>query len=231
MASSLFLRALRICDPQHLDAELTFLRTSFSRLAYPKHVLDQALSQAKRTFYSGPRTRPERQPTLCLPFVEELQCLQGPLKKAGADLAFRQTNTLRRNLVRTSPPSERQVGAYAISCSSCPRQYIGETGAGLEKRISQHKYAIRCANDNNAIFVHMRDESHRPDWNTARLLHRSSDVHTRRLVEAATIKTVPNYNLKPGFVKIDNIMSDYICKLVPDLHHPYLNPPAPPDSP
>ena len=66
VSSSLFLRALRICDPQHLDAELAFLRTSFTRLAYPKHVLDQALSQAKRTFYTGPRTRPDqRQPTLC----------------------------------------------------------------------------------------------------------------------------------------------------------------------
>ena len=54
VVSSLFLRALRICDPEHLDAELAHLRTSFSRLAYPKHVLD------KRTFYIGPRTRPEQ---------------------------------------------------------------------------------------------------------------------------------------------------------------------------
>ena len=128
-------------------------------------------------------------------------------------------------------PSRGRLGTvqYAISCSSCPRQYIGETGAGLDKRISQHKYAIRCANDNNAIFVHMRDEGHRPDWNTARLLHRSSNVHVRRLVEAAIIKTVPNYNLKPGFVKIDDILSQYVTCHIPSTLHPYLPPPIPPD--
>ena len=72
VVSSLFLRALRICDLEH-DAELAHLRTSLACLAYPKHVLDQALSQAKRTFYNGPRTRPDHQPTLCLPYVEGLQ--------------------------------------------------------------------------------------------------------------------------------------------------------------
>ena len=75
VVSSLFLRALRICDLEHLDAELAHLRTSFARLAYPKHVLDQALSQAKRTFYNGPRTRPDHQTTLCLLYVEGLQSL------------------------------------------------------------------------------------------------------------------------------------------------------------
>ena len=74
VVSSLFLRALRICDLEH-DAELAHLRTSLACLAYPKHVLDQALSQAKRTFYNGPRTRPDHQPTLCLPYVEGLQSL------------------------------------------------------------------------------------------------------------------------------------------------------------
>ena len=164
-----------------------------------------------------------------MPYVEGLQCLQGPLKKAGASLTFRHTNTLRRSLVHTSPPNESQVGVYAVPCSSCHLQYIGETGAGIDKRIKQHKYAIRCANGDNAIFAHMRDEAHRPDWNSARLLHKSTDVHVRRLVEAAIIKTTPNYNLKPGFVKIDTIMSNFVIQNIPATNHPYLNPPAPPD--
>ena len=75
----------------------------------------------------------------------------------------------------------------------------------------------------------MRDEDHRPDWTAARLLHRSSDVHVRRLVEAAIIKTVPNYNLKPGFVKIDNILAKFVVQNIPSTAHPYLTPPIPPD--
>ena len=162
--------------------------------------------------------------------MEGLQDLQGPLKKAGVSLTFRQANTLRRSLVHTSPPEESKVGVYAIPCSSCHQQYIGETGAGLDKRIYQHQYAIRSNNENNAIFIHQRDKSHCPDWSSARLLHKSTDVQTRRLVEAAIIKTTPNFNLKPGFVKIDNIMSQFVCNLIPDTKHPYLSPP-PPDPP
>ena len=108
------------------------------------------------------------------------------------------------------------MGVYVVPCSSCHQQYIGETAAGIEKRITQHKNAIRCANGDNAIFVHQRDQAHRPDWTSALLIHRSTDVPTLRLVEAAIIKTTPNYNLKPGFDKIYDIMSQDVCNHIPD---------------
>ena len=77
---SLFLRALRICDPQFLDFELTHLRQSFSRLGYPPRFISQALSQAKRSFYSPPppptpTPPPPKPPVLCLPYIAPLQNL------------------------------------------------------------------------------------------------------------------------------------------------------------
>ncbi|XP_037783466.1 uncharacterized protein LOC119579618, partial [Penaeus monodon] len=73
VATSLFLRALRICDPQYLDGEIVFLRRSFSKLGYLGHVLDAALSRARRTFFhdSPPKETPHL-PVLSLPYTEEI---------------------------------------------------------------------------------------------------------------------------------------------------------------
>ncbi|XP_037774405.1 uncharacterized protein LOC119570940 [Penaeus monodon] len=71
VATSLFLRARRICDPQHLEGEIVFLRRSFSKLGYPGHVLDAALFRARHTFYhdSPPKETPHL-PVLSLSYTE-----------------------------------------------------------------------------------------------------------------------------------------------------------------
>ena len=118
VATSLFLRALRICDPQYLDGEIDFLRRSFSKLGYPRHVLDAALSRARRTFYSdSPPNETPHLPVLSLPYTDEIYSLRRPLQSLNCRLAFHQVNTLRRNLVHTCPPSSTKVGTYAIPVS------------------------------------------------------------------------------------------------------------------
>ena len=200
VASSLFLRALRICDPQYLDEEIKFLRLSFMKLGYPSHFLDAALSRARRTFYqvSPPRETPQL-PVLSLSYTEEVYSLRRPLHPLNCRLSFRQVNTIRHNLVRTSPSAPSKVGTYAIPCSSCDRQYFGETGASLSKRVSQHKYAISRGHSTNAHFCHQWDTGHQIDWSAARIVFPSADVHARRLVESSLINKLPNINLNSGF--------------------------------
>ncbi|XP_063592242.1 uncharacterized protein LOC134769443, partial [Penaeus indicus] len=229
VATSLFLRALRICDPQYLDGEIDFLRRSFSKLGYPRHVLDAALSRARRTFYheSSPKETPHL-PTLSLPYTEEIHSLRRPLHTLNCRLVFRQVNTLRRNLVHTSPPSSSKVGTYAVPCGSCDKQYFGETGASLTKRLSQHKYAISRGHNNNALFCHQWDTGHQMDWSAARIVFPSADVHARRLVESSLIKLLPNFNLNSGFSPADSLLASHILRLLPYAGHPAHIPPDPP---
>ena len=213
--ASLFLRALRICDPPFLDEEIDFLRQSFSKLGYPSHILDSSLSHAKRKFYRSTPPKPSPDlPILSLPFTTELTSLQRPLRPH-CKLVFRQTNTLRRNLVRTSPASSTHSGTYSIPCSSCDLQYFGETGASLRKRITQHKYAVSRGHENNALFQHQWQTGHRIDWDGARLIFPSTDVHSRRLVESSLIRRLPNFNLNLGFSAVDNFLATYILRLLP----------------
>jgi len=80
-------------------------------------------------------------------------------------LAYCTPSTLKSALVYTGPPRNKRGVVYQVKCNACPTQYIGETGNTLEKRIRDHKYAIRTCNDNNAIFKHLSETGHTMDLN------------------------------------------------------------------
>ncbi|XP_069973871.1 uncharacterized protein [Penaeus vannamei] len=167
VATSLFLRALRICDPQYLDGEIDSLRRSFSKLGNPRHVLDVALSRV---------------------------------------------NTLHRKLVHTCPPSTSKVGTCAVPRVSCEKQYFGEIGASLTKRLAQHKYAISRGHNNNALFCHRWDTGHQMDWKSVRIVFPFADVHARRLVESSLIKLLPNFNLNSVFSPADSLLASHMLR-------------------
>ena len=216
--SSLFLRAFRLCDPCFLDEEISFLRSSFSRLAYPPHIISQALSRAKKTHFT-PRPSPldheDRPAFLSLPFIQPLQPLQNKLRP-DIHVAFRQTNTIKKNLVHTRPRDDNppSSGVYSIPCADCPSQYIGMTGRTLEKRKTEHQRDVRKADPSNALFCHLRDYQHRIDWNSARILFSSQNYFTRRLVESAEIATSNNFNLKAGDVQVDPVLASFIHNVI-----------------
>ena len=227
VASSLFLRALRICDAQFLDNEIQHLQHSFGSLGYPSHVLKEALARAKRTFYTPRPKDNTKLPVLCVPHLEELQSLQRPLLALNTKLAFRQTSTLRRSLVHTAPPPDRfPKGTYTIPCKQCHLQYFGQTGHTLKKRISEHKSYIRVGNTSSAIFCHLRDENHHMDWDAAKVIFPSSSEHTRKLVEAALIMTSPNMNISKEFSKSQHLLAPFITSQLKNYNHPSHVPPG-----
>ena len=61
------------------------------------------------------------------------------------------------------------VHMYKIPCHDCEVSYIGETKRTLEKRIQEHKYAVKVCDRNNGIAVHTWDKEHRPDWEAAEI--------------------------------------------------------------
>merc|ERR1712055_103446 len=61
--SGLYLRALRISSPEHLQPELDILWAAFKRLGYPDFFIRGALSSAKTKFFASP-PNPVNPPTL-----------------------------------------------------------------------------------------------------------------------------------------------------------------------
>ena len=72
--------------------------------------------------------------------------------------------------VKAPLPMEKRTGVvYEIPCQDCEKVYIGETGRSLQKRMMEHKAAVRRGDRNNGIAVHAWDEDHRINWEGANI--------------------------------------------------------------
>ena len=78
---------------------------------------------------------------------------------------------------------------YTVPCKDCSNIYVGETKRNLKTRITEHKYAVRTADQKNGIAVHVQKEDHRIDWENAMVKEVVLQYWKRRTVEALEIKT------------------------------------------
>ena len=94
-------------------------------------------------------------------------------------------------------------GVYRIPCKDCDKWYYGQTGRSLEVRITEHKRSVSQAQKNNAIFHHMSTSNHRIGWDQSELIYKSSCGYKRKIIEAALIKEMDNFNISEGQWKTD----------------------------
>ena len=88
---------------------------------------------------------------------------------------------------------------YKIPCSNCKMFYIGETGRTLAKRITEHKYAIRSMNLDNAIAKHCWNTGHQIDWDEAKVVAKEDHPTKRKKLESIKIKQLQeNFNMDDG---------------------------------
>ena len=76
---------------------------------------------------------------------------------------------------------------YEVPCADCECVYIGETGRTLEKRLSEHKGAVKRHDVKNGIAVHAWNEQHRVDWEAAKVKQVETNYSKRRTAEAIHI--------------------------------------------
>lgn len=211
----MFLRALRVCSPEYIDNEINEIRTIGKKLKYPEIVLDDALRAAKKTFFDNDnREKYNTKNLLVLPYSNSFKEIPQLLKNLNVNVAFKSSNTMKTALIKNSPDITKGC-VYRIPCNSCEKFYIGQTGKALEKRIEQHKKSVRYAQDNNAMFAHVRDENHSINWACAKKLVCSNNLLERNIIESSFIKETFNNNLNigHGMYKLDAFICKEICKL------------------
>ena len=120
---------------------------------------------------------------------------------------FKSSGILRSVLtrVKTKTPELMKKGVvYKIPCRECETSYIGETGRTLQKRITEHKYAVKTNNRKNGIAVHAWDMCHQPDWEAAEVMETEPHQWKGRVSEAIWIQKTPQtYNLDCGLTLSD----------------------------
>jgi hypothetical protein len=83
--------------------------------------------------------------------------IQITVRKLEIKTIFKSGGTLRSVLtrVKTKTPKLKKKGVvYKVPCRDCAASYIGEMGRSLQKRITEHKYAVKTNNRKNGIAVH-----------------------------------------------------------------------------
>ena len=217
------LRAYKVCDPEFLDAELNHIRNVFYKLCYPRQFIDRAFSKARKKIYNPPPhnidTGDNRKNNnfLSIPFHPKLLDISHKVNKTAngkVNIVFNYNNTVRKKLVHNkAPDSDKQkVGVYEIPCKVCEEKYFGESGRGLEIRLTEHKRAYDSHQLNNALVKHSWDKDHHIDWEKAQILYKSRNVGDRRLVEGACINMGFSMVGNKAFTQEDSFIDNLLCQ-------------------
>ena len=204
-AIGFYLRAFRICSPEHLGNELKYIMKSFMRLGYPESLMLKLEEKARLIRDRSMSEKPEKTRMVILPSTPAMSHVESTLMRQGLTVAHPTGRTI-KDLVNVSKPANRtdtegkKGTIYRIPCSSCSLAYIGETGRGLKVRLREHQRDLATDNPSNALVQHARQTGHYPNLSQSTSLQFCMEKTKRRALEAAYIQTDNNaLNTSPGF--------------------------------
>ena len=168
-------RAEKICDDGSRGKEVAHIRNTFVKNGYPKRLISRVLSAPPPRQPTEAEDTPTGKPaSLFLPYIQGLsEKIQTACRKIGVRTIFKSRETLRQRLMKVKtrvPDVKKKEIVYKIPCRECDAVYIGETRRSLQKRITEHKYAVKTNNWKNGIAVHAWDNDHQPDWDARETL-------------------------------------------------------------
>ena len=115
-------------------------------------------------------------------------------------------------MINNRPSNNEKEGVYQIPCLNCNKSYFGESGRSFDVRLAEHRRDVKNCNVSNAVFIHKIENNHQINWDAARLLFKSNNYFTRRIVESSLIDSFPNYNVSPGHFKFNKVFQTAILK-------------------
>ena len=215
----MYLRAYRITDPEFFDDELKAIQDIGKKLLYPESILNQCHNLAKKRFFNGKPAHTDQQSSkrvLILPFHDNfLDCVH-ILKKLNIQVVFKYDNTIKKTLIKNSPPSNSGI-VYKIPCRDCDQFYVGQTGKSLKTRISQHQYSVRMCQSSSGLFQHKAANDHHINWSEAKILAKSKCFYERNVIESCLISNTyaNNVNMSYGNFKCDRLLNEMVIKKFP----------------
>jgi len=69
-------------------------------------------------------------------------------KSTNVKIAFRTTNTIQQQLARQPHKEQNPSGIYKITCNTCKKAYVGQSGRAISTRHKEHINYIRTNNPN-----------------------------------------------------------------------------------
>nr|XP_053647873.1 uncharacterized protein LOC128699295 [Cherax quadricarinatus]XP_053647875.1 uncharacterized protein LOC128699295 [Cherax quadricarinatus]XP_053647876.1 uncharacterized protein LOC128699295 [Cherax quadricarinatus]XP_053647877.1 uncharacterized protein LOC128699295 [Cherax quadricarinatus] len=165
-----FLRGYRICSPEFLDEECTYIHQTFTDLHFPSFFIKDCKTRALQIINSScTNTTPNN--VIILPNSQVALNVSKVLSQANTRVAIASSTSI-KDLTRTKSKHHEPVnaGVYTIPCGGCDKIYVGETARNLNTRLSEHIYACRNDNLNNACVQHRNSTNHLMKFREAQLV-------------------------------------------------------------
>jgi GIY-YIG catalytic domain len=107
------------------------------------------------------------------------------LTKHNFNICFKTDNNLCKFI------KNNKSGVYKLSCGSCHKKYVGQTGRSFKKRISEHKRSFLNQKTDSTYSNHIIEENHDFDENFE-ILHINSKGTKLNFLEALEINRLKN---------------------------------------
>ena len=116
-------------------------------------------------------------------------------KNLDFNIAFKTTNTLGRFIKNCKDKTDKkyQSGVYSLSCGSCPKRYIGQTGRTFDKRINEHKKSFLLNKNDSNYANHLISENHNFNSNFNILHIQNKGIRLNYLLSLDINKPIPTY--------------------------------------
>lgn len=215
---SMFLRALNVVSPRYLDEEIDLIYRVGYKHQFDKLFLDRCYKLAKDTFYrtrndftNNDTTTDNFNNVLSLPYFENFKLIKTLLRNLNIKVVFKSNQTIKHILTKNSE-NRYNGGIYEIACMQCEKVYIGQSGRSLAIRSKEHRKAVQTADENNSIFLHVKNCNHAINFEGSKLIFNCNNYHKRNYIESCLIKFNKNklMNIHEGMYKIDDITNKLV---------------------
>ena len=192
-----FLRALRICTPEHLPHEEDFICSTFKSLNYPYHFIRRARRKAHKihTKNNTKETNIEDKRRIILPNNNITSQLKENLEYSDIQIVTKTSTTIKKMVTkRKQKTSASDACIYREPCRECSLGYIGETSRDVKSRIYEHKRDLIKNNTLNALVQHRNFSEHNFNLKNTKIIKYIHSTNARRCIESAMIlceKTIP----------------------------------------
>ena len=218
---------------------------------YPKWAIQEVKRKKKDTNNKKSRKTAEKDSKgargmVVLPYVKGLsERMAKVLKDHKICSAFKPYKTLRKILVHPKDKiiQEEVCGSvYSIGCKNCPSLYIGESGRKFGTRLKEHQRNVETHDHKNvrtratrlsttevhqsAITDHMNNLNHVPDWDSAKVVCKESNLLDRQILESITIRrTEENMNRDEGAYQLSHAYDNLLRPRAAPNHRARPRPP------
>jgi hypothetical protein len=215
---TLFTRAFRISDDDHLLNELKFTSQVLQENGYPKRVIEQRMKKVEYKIKNNIKRPQNNDKRIILPYAGNVtsKIARYLQRNLPVQIGYFPGPKLGPMVCNAKTKHKKPLcGVYSIQCQECPAKYIGETERDYTVRIKEHENAIRSNNVQiSPVALHMINEDHHLDTTSYKLIHREPRKFYRKFKEALHIKNTTNkMNISKG-VPINSIWSSQLLSFL-----------------